>query len=209
LLEQIKRFIPVYSAYNGANDTLFERASSLYLKKNDVIADITWGKGVFWKKINQTNYKIYKSDIKTCPEKYDFRNLPYEDDFFNCVVFDPPYVHNPGNFMFNDNYQNNETTKAMYHKDIIDLYQQGMKESKRILKENGTLFVKCQDEIETSKQKFSHIEIYDIATKELNFIAEDFFVLLNTKNPVVKNQNQKHARKNHSYLWVFKKLAEN
>lgn len=61
---------------------------------------------------------------------------------------------------------------------------------------------KCQDEVCGGKQQWSHIEIQDIAEKELFLYAKDLFILVNTSRPKPLYQ-QKHARKNHSYLWIF------
>jgi hypothetical protein len=105
--------------------------------------------------------------------------------------------------IINANYKNSETTKGFYHKDIINLYHDGMLEAKRILKNpNGLLWVKCKDEIESSYQRWSHIEIYKIAL-ELGFYGKDFFVLTQNIKPVIQHKQQ-HSRKNQSYLWIFK-----
>jgi hypothetical protein len=199
--------IGVYTSYFGNNDTLVERVAALYFIKDGMkIADVTWGKGVFWKLIDTTRFDFHKSDMMTCPDApYDFTNLPYAADDFDAVVFDPPYAHNPGRMMVNDNYQNAETTKGFYHKDIIELYRRGMREAVRILKNNGLLLVKCRDEVESSVQKRSHIEIWEIAVKELGLIDEDLFVMTQKTLPKIQYLPQKHARKNNSFLWVFRK----
>lgn len=195
----------VYTCYQCNNNELIKNVSELYLKDGDKIADITYGKGVFWRNIDLAKYDFYPSDIITCPDTpYDFRNLPYDDNFFDVVVLDPPYVHNPGKLIVDANYQNAETTKGMYHKDIINLYKEGMQESFRVLKNNGYLWVKCKDEIESSRQCMSHIEIYNDALK-MGFAVKDLFVMMQKNNPILQHVVQKHARKNHSYLWIFKK----
>lgn len=188
----------------GDNSDLIKVVSSMYLKEGDRIADVTYGKGVFWRKIDLSKYKTYFSDIITGPEYYDFRELPYEDRYFDCVVLDPPYTHNPGKLIVDANYKNRETTKGMYHKDIINLYMDGMLESYRILKVGGYLWVKCKDEVETSLQRWSHMEIYNHALS-IGFYATDLFVLFQKSPPILQHKNQKHARKNHSFLWIFKK----
>lgn len=194
-----------YSAIICDNDELVEQAASLYLKNGYRVADVTWGKGVFWRRLDLTRYDFHKSDIITCPQaKYDFRNLPYKSSSFDVVVLDPPYCHNPGEMIVDANYQNKATTKGLYHKDIIELYRNGMKEACRILKDGGTLWVKCKDEIESSYQRWSHVEILDIALK-LGMYGKDLFVLIQKSNPVIQHAAQQHSRKNHSYLWIFKK----
>ena len=132
-------------------------------------------------------------------------HLPYEDSFFDVVVIDPPYAHNPGSIFCESRYQNKATTSGLYHKDVIELYRQGMIEAKRILKQSGQLWVKCKDEIESSKQKWSHIEIFDSAIRELGFYGKDKFVLTPSTPPIIQHFPQQHARKNHSYLWIFQK----
>jgi hypothetical protein len=119
----------LYSSVVGHNDVLVSDVASFYLKEGQKVADITWEKGVFWRKIDLTKYDFHRSDLITCPEsKYDFRNLPYGDAEFDTVVFDPPYVHNPGRLIVGANYRNAETTRGMYHDDILKLYVDGMKE---------------------------------------------------------------------------------
>lgn len=196
----------IYTSHKCNNDFLIAQVANLYFKDNFRIADVTYGKGVFWRQLDLSKYEFFPSDIITCKETpYDFRKLPYPDEEFDIHVFDPPYAHNPGNMMVNDNYKNAETTKGFYHKDIIQLYREGMIEGHRILKTSGLQLIKCKDEIESSKQKISHIEIHDIAVKELKMQVEDLFILTQKVDPVIQYKNQKHARKNHSYLWVFKK----
>jgi len=197
----------IYTSEVGDNGDLIAHVVTMYLKPGDSIADVTYGKGVFWRKIDQTNYDVHLSDIITGPARYDFRNLPYKKETLNCVILDPPYCHNPGQMIVDKNYKNAETTGGMYHNDIIHLYVDGMREAFRVLKTGGYLLVKCKDEIESSYQRWSHIEIYNAAI-DIGFFAEDLFILTQKSNPIVQHKQQQHARKNHSYLWVFKKPSE-
>lgn len=191
----------VYSCVKGKNCDLIERVCDLYLTDGMKVADVTYGKGAFWKHVDTAVYDFRPTDLK---DGVDFRELPYRDESLDIVVLDPPYAHNPGQMFVDATYNNAATTKGMYHKDIIDLYKQGMQEAHRVLVGGGLIWVKCQDEIESSVQKYSHIELYEIA-RELGFYAKDLFVLMQESNPTIQHKNQKHARKNHSYLWIFKK----
>ena len=198
----------IYTSYTGDNNFLIKEVSDLFLKDGYKVADVTYGRGVFWKSIDTSKYDFLPSDLQTCPDaRYDFRKLPYKSDSLDVVVFDPPYVHNPGNFIMNDRYQNKETTKGMYHKDIINLYRQGMGEAMRVLKVGGTLWVKCKDEVESSIQRWSHVEIL-LTANRMGLYGLDLFVLTQQRLPILQHTKQNHARKNHSYLWVFLKLAK-
>ena len=50
----------------------------------------------------------------------------------------------------------------------------------------------------------SHIEIHAIAVGELRMEVQDLFVLMQKQPPLPFGRLQ-HARRNHSYLWVFRK----
>jgi len=202
----VTRSAGVYTSHIGNNADLILDVCSLYLNPGDKVADVTYGRGVFWRNVDLRTIDFHPSDKLTCKSTpYDFCHLPYEDQSFDIVVFDPPYVHNPGAMMVDARYRNAETTRGMYHDDIIELYRLGMTEARRILKVGGLLWVKCKDEVESSVQRWSHIEIALMAWR-LNLYALDLFVLTQNSKPVIQH-NQKHARKNHSFLWIFRVVA--
>lgn len=77
----------VFSAYVGTNDEVFPFILSLYVEPGSTIADVTYGKGVFWRNVPQGVYNLLATDIV---DGIDCRDLPYEDASLDCVVFDPP-----------------------------------------------------------------------------------------------------------------------
>lgn len=197
----------ICTAKVGKNEDLIPDVLSLYAKDGDMIADVTYGKGNFWKQTDLSKYSFFPSDIMT---GIDFRDLPYLDETFNIVVLDPPYMHGskaPINEHLDSTYRNN--FRGGYGNDyVLCLYLQGIMECWRVLKDKGYLFVKCQDQVESGKNKYDHIKIYNMAL-DLGMIAEDLFILVVNKVPMMRHKYQFHARKNHSYLWVFKKKERN
>jgi hypothetical protein len=79
----------ILSAYVGNNDEVFPRILKLYVPTGSVVADVTYGKGVFWRRIPKNAYILKASDIET---GVDCRKLPYEKESIDCVVLDPPYM---------------------------------------------------------------------------------------------------------------------
>jgi phage N-6-adenine-methyltransferase len=197
---------PVLTSYQCNNDYLMAQVARLYLRPGHRIADVTFGQGVFWKEIDLGQYEFHPSDLLTVPEHpYDFRSLPYRSEDFDVHVLDPPYIHNPrARRHLEGDYRNYETTRGFCHDDIIRLFRDGMIEGYRILKFGGLMLVKCRDEIESGRQRMSHIEIHAIAVGELRMEVQDLFVLMQKQPPLPFGRLQ-HARRNHSYLWVFRK----
>lgn len=185
----------IYTVHQGTNSGLIKKVADLYFNDEDSIADVTYGKGVFWKSVDKSKYNVVGTDIKT---GIDFRQLPYENEAFEHSVIDPPYARITNLKGMVDCYN---TTRFTTHEEIIKLYEDGLKELKRVTKSGGYILCKCQDEVCGCKQKWSHIEIFNIA-ESLGLYAKDLFILVNDKMPKAIYKQQ-HARKLHSYLWVF------
>jgi hypothetical protein len=67
--------------------------------------------------------------------------------------------------------------------------------------------MKCQDTVTGGKQYFSHVMIMNMAM-EIGFYPRDLFILFNKvrmNSFGTKWKKQEHARKYHSYFWVFEK----
>lgn len=200
----------VFSAYVGTNDEVFPNVLKLYVPRGSKIADVTFGQGVFWKQVEKGAYKVRPSDIKL---GVDCRALPYENTSFDCVVFDPPYMHTPGGTA-HQNHQNFElyyvnngasNSEKKYHEAVLDLYFRGAAEAYRVLRPGGILIAKCQDEVCANKQRLTHVEIIN-ELADMGFVVEDLFVLVRRNKPGVSRVlKQVHARKNHSYFLVFRK----
>ena len=204
----------VLSAYADGNDRTFPRILSLYVAPGSTVADVTFGKGVFWRHVPPDQYELLASDIQ---EGIDCRDLPYKDESIDCVVLDPPYMHSPGGTAheaqtpFEEHYRNNGSgnqTKSKYHDAVLDLYRDAGREAYRILRDRGVLIVKCQDEVCSNRQRFTHVEILQMYD-EIGFVAEDLFVVMRSNRPGVSRAvRQVHARKNHSYFLVFWKRGK-
>ena len=209
----------VFSAYVRNNEGIFPLILSLYVPIGSEIADVTYGKGVFWKKVNPSDYNLHFTDIKT---GVDCRNLPYENCSMDCVVIDPPYMegfyrrnsdHLAGNGTFSSFreaysdgsiYEQKKDTPK-YHDAVLDMYYSAGCEAVRVLKSKGIMIVKCQDEVSANKQHLTHVEIINEYTKH-GLTIEDLFVMIRNNRPSISTlKKQVHARKNHSYFLVFRK----
>lgn len=188
--------MPVLTAVIGTNADLLPKIFELYAKPGYKIADVTYGKGVFWRQIDQSQYEVFATDLQT---GMDFRSLPYETGSIDVLILDPPYMHGGGTVKasINDCYKNQNTS----HESVIRLYAGGILEAARVLVKKGRIIVKCQDEIESGLQRLSHIEVVNLL-ELFGFRILDIFVLVQTSVPAMREEYQKSARKNHSYAIV-------
>jgi len=206
-----------HTAHVAQNADVFPQVLALHVADGARIADVTFGKGAFWKKIPRGRYELLATDLKT---GVDCRALPYDDDTLDCVVLDPPYMEGlfrrnstqlaggTTHAAFRDHYSNGQRTAAgpKYHGAVLDLYFRAGDEARRVLKPRGVLIVKCQDEVSANQQRLTHVEIIN-RYEASGFYTKDLFVVVRQNRPAVSRlKKQAHARKNHSYFLVFVKV---
>ena len=205
----------ICSAHVGYNNAVFPKILNLHVPAGSTVADVTYGKGIFWKNVNKEDYTLLASDIET---GVDCRELPYDDGSIDCLVLDPPYMeglyrkqesHLAGSgshSAFRQTYSNGKAcddNEPKYHAAVLDLYFKAGEEAFRVLRDFGIFIVKCQDEVSANKQNLTHVELINEYVSR-GFYAKDLFVLVRSNRPAVSRiLRQEHARKNHSYFLVF------
>lgn len=116
------------------------------------ILDACCGSKMFWfdKEHNETCYVDKRTlDTTLCDDRKlivkpdilaDFRKMPFEDESFHLVVFDPPHLLKAGDKSF----------LALKYGRLGQTWQedirQGLVECWRVLKQNGTLIFKWNEE---------------------------------------------------------------
>lgn len=68
----------------------------------------------------------------------DFTNMPFKNDTFYLVIFDPPHVITNSDSIITKKY-------GRLNNDYKDLIKKGFQEAFRVLKPNGTLVFKWND----------------------------------------------------------------
>ena len=115
------------------------------------ILDACCGSRMFWfdkneshttfMDIRQETFEIYGKKVNVNPDVIgDFRDMPFEDNTFNLVVFDPPHLKwaGPNSIM---KAQYGQLDKKAWSGDLA----KGFKECMRVLKIGGTLVFKWSD----------------------------------------------------------------
>lgn len=169
--------------------------------------DSTYSVGNFYKKTGIAEPQ-YKFDLNPQVEgvvQANAESLPLENASISSYMFDPPFVA----AIPKEQATGIITTRFGYYRNIQNemwnFYSKAIQEAYRVLKEDGVFIFKCQDTVDSSKQYFSHCFILNEAIFS-GFYPKDLFVLV-AKNRLIgkTHHNQQHARKFHSYFWVFVK----
>ncbi len=201
---------PVRSiSYN--NDEILEQIIDLHCPGGFEL-DPTYSIGNFYK--GHISKPKYKFDL--APQAKDVipanaENLPLRAECIKSIIFDPPFLlgGNTNGFLRPDDDNScrieKRYTSLKNWNELRKFYTGAVFEFHRILKLNGILVFKCQDVVTCGKNHFSHVYVMNEATRA-GFYAKDLFVLL-SKNRIIGSfdKQQHHARKFHSYFWVFQK----
>ena len=179
----------------------------LHLKGEPIQCDPMYSTGGFYRS-GIISQPMYFSDINPQLKhvvKLSADDLGFPDNFLKSIILDPPFLVK--------NYKARETGKMLKRfgyfsnpQEMFFFFDRILKEAYRVLKPQGVLIFKIQDVLNGRKQFFSHCEVYNYAI-ERGFYPIDLFILM-TKNRMTppNKKNVDHARKHHSYFWVFKKV---
>jgi len=194
---------------------IIQNIIDLHIDSGIIDCDPTYSTGVFYKK-NKITPPKYKFDLYPQVdkvEKANSTNLPLDNESINSIMFDPPFVVSKGPSLKSKKKGSNIISSRFSSYESIPLlweyYSKSISEFYRILKKDGVLIFKCQDTVSGGKNYFSHNYVMNKAL-ENGFYPKDLFILLAKSRLISGNmKNQQHARKYHSYFWVFKKKKVN
>ena len=206
--------MPIYSAAIGDSADLVQAIVELYVPRDSEVLDATYGLGRFWKQVPDKDQRWNFTSNDVDPERgsnsYDCREFPEEwGNRFDAVFLDPPFKMNSGTTAGepDQGYGVKERVSEGIHgaRAVLGFYQEAMNEARRLLKSQGVLVVKAMDQIMGGKQQRQSIDVWMYATRELNMVDEDLFILVRKSKPPMRHKHQLHARKNHSVFWVFRR----
>lgn len=197
----------IISSINYDEQELIRDILFLFAPNKRIDVDPTYSVGNFYKNgLPQPTHKFDKfpqthDTIEACSD-----NLPLCDNSIETIMFDPPFVIGGIDHEWVEEGSNiigRRFSNFQSFGELKKMYSESLKEFYRILKENGIVIFKCQDCVASAKQHFTHVWVMNEAIK-MGFYPKDLFVLL-AKNRLIDGRVQQHARKFHSYYWVFQK----
>lgn len=203
-----KDFIPVRSVYNS-NYEVISNIMSLY-KIDQFDLDCTYSRGLFWKNLPEPKIKTDLVPVTDDTVQADSEHLPFEDNSIKTIMCDLPFVICGKQYKSNkegssviakrfEGYATYNDLKRNYYNTLMELY--------RVCDKDGFVVFKCQDTVSGGINYFTHVMVLNMAL-ELGFYPRDLFVLvakMRINSFGGKWNKQEHARKFHSFYWVFEK----
>ena len=204
-----KDFKPIKSVYN-TNYEVIKNIMDLY-KIDCFDLDCTYSTGNFWKELPTPKFKSDLFPKNDSIIEASSEHLPFEDGSMKSIMYDPPFVIAGKSYRGNkegssiiakrfEGYESYNHLKNHYYNTLKELY--------RVCEKGGHVVFKCQDTVSGGKNHFSHVMVMTMA-QEFGFYPRDLFIL--TSNVRINSfgtkwTKQEHARKYHSYFWVFEKV---
>lgn len=206
------------------NGHLIADVASLYLDKSMRILDPTFGRGLWWT-VWRPGY-LAASDLypiesrkmgeakqwRSAPDVYrceDFTSLGWNDDSFDAVAFDPPYVATGGRSTttmpeFAAAYGMTRAPRTPMENQFHN--QRGLAECVRIVKPGRFILTKCQDYVSSGKlfPGTHHTLAYALDVLGLELV-DRFEHVAKSPRPQPPGRRQVHARRNLSTLFVLRR----
>lgn len=192
----------IRSIGKNQNQILFD-ILKLYIPSGKYDCDLTYSQGMFYKDIQPPAYKFDKyplaDDVKPLDEAYSLDSCS-----LMSVVIDLPFI-------IKANEKDAARARMVGRFQCFFSVQELMETNKnmltlayRLLKKGGILVQKVQNTIFAGKQVWTSY-ITQHQAQELGFEMVDEFILEGRSRWLYYQDTQLHARKYHSYFFVFKK----
>lgn len=194
----------VIKTVSESQDEILYNILRLYVKKSSFDCDFTYSVGNFYVRLEKPPLKF---DIN--PQQKDVRplNEAFEipTNSLHSVVVDLPFIVNVNS---NGKFKSKIAKRFDYFRSEKELHEANdrmIELAYSKLKIGGFLIMKTMDVCGQSRQLWINNYVQNKAV-ECGFILEDIFIFVSqTKYLFTSGLEQRHARKYHSYFFVFRK----
>lgn len=200
---------PLPSVWYGEDAELLEKLLKFYPRKRPKrILDSTVNKGRFWRESKRPVVGMdidprFRPDIVA-----DNTQMPFPDEGFDVVVYDPPHIPNQGKDKtkdFNRRFGLVLRSPKENGYSFSHTFPPFVREAYRVLRPEGILLCKIADYIHHHRYQWAHLELLD-AARAAGFTACDCIVKIR-RGPIIdpKWKTAHHSRRQHCYWLVFRK----
>ena len=205
----VSDYSPIPSVWNGCDAELLERILDFYPRRTPrLILDATVNGGRFWR---GSGRPVLGMDINAKHRPVvqgDNTAIPFVDESFDVVVYDPPHVPNQGRPRtkdFNSRFGLGLRSAKEHGYNFSHTFPPFTQEAYRVLEPEGVLLCKITDYVHNHRYQWAHVDLIQAASG-IGFCACDCIVKVR-KGPIVdpKWKNAHHSRRQHCFWLVFRK----
>lgn len=201
---------PLDSVWYGEEDAdLIEQLLQFYPHTEPkLILDATVNGGRFWRGSTRPVIGL-DIDRKHRPAVCaDNVAMPFRDDAFDVVVYDPPHIPNQGRDKakdFNTRFGLGARSPKEHGYTFAYTYPAFMAEAWRVLEKDGLLLCKIADYIHNHRYQWAHVDLIR-AGQDVGFTPCDCIIKVR-KGPIIdpKWKVAHHTRRQHCYWIIFRK----
>lgn len=200
---------PLPSVWDGEDCDLLELMLDFYPRQEPQrILDATVNAGRFWRGSSRLVIGLDIEPGYGPTVVGDNLAMPFRDQCFDVVVYDPPHIPNQGRDRTKDfNTRFGLVLKSPRENgyNFSHLYSPFAQEAYRVLRPEGILLCKIADYVHNHQLQWAHIELIRAAS-EVGFRACDLIVKIR-KGPIIdpKWKIAHHARRQHAFWLIFRK----
>lgn len=200
----MKRNVNNIKSFSFSQDEILSNILHLYIHTETYECDLTYSIGIFYKHLSQPAMKFDKypqsKDVRLLEEAY---SIP--DNSLSSIICDLPFIvrghgkeNNAGQLVERFNYFESAEEAYEANLEMINL-------AYNKLKRGGYFVMKSMDVRCKSHTIWLNSYIQVEAVKK-GFVMEDLFILASKSRMLYyRGEKQNHARKYHSYFFVFRK----
>lgn len=165
------------------------------------VADLTWGKGAFWRDDNRDRViGLDKLPRYGCQIAADARHVPLADGAVDVAIFDPPHQH--GISKTTTLRHQADFDRMANQKDIHQLLLDAAPELQRIARVGA--IVKLTDMVEAGRFMPTHAMFAAAVAPSLGWPCDMAILDSGVVRPMKPNQRVLHLRQAHSFFLIYK-----
>lgn len=204
--------MPLESVWEGADSELLEKLLEFYPRRAPKrILDATVNGGRFWR---GSRRPVIGLDVERAHKPTivgDNTRMPFREQAFDVVVYDPPHVPNQGKDKskdFNTRFGLVLRSSKETHYSFSHTYPPFLREAYRVLKPEGILLCKISDYVHDHQYHWAHVDLVQ-AAQAAGFRPCDCIIKIR-KGPIIdpKWKTAHHSRRRHCYWLVLRKSED-
>lgn len=193
------------------NGPLIAQVARLWIKPDDLLMDVTWGRGLWWTDYKHPEHLFIKHDRYTL-DGVDYHELPESDESVDVIALDVPYtsVGSVETSTIPDFHDRYGLTSQKGYKAIFEDTASAITECSRVLRRGGRLLLKLSDYVESGHMRWAWRNADDAATAAGLRHCDEIIHHSGTGAQPKTNldgspRRQVHSRRCHSFLEIYYK----